>query len=310
MLIHAIAAFGWNRNQAALKGAFRIGMATRRAFLFILLLLIAATIAPHQVAQAAPPNQSPEEGLATFQQKCIACHTVGEGDGDKVGPDLQGVTERRETGWLTRWISAPDQMLAEQDPIATELLQQYDNVAMPNLRLTESDVASIIAYLKSTVNVAAPTQSSQVPSAAKSGGDSVRGKNLFTGTKRLRNRGPSCRACHTAAGIGALEGGSLGPDLTGSYSKLGDALITWPRTVAPMAAIFSDKPLTPEEEADLLAFFEAASVAQRPSQAIWQLSGLALAGLVVFAVIAQLVWRRRLNKVREPMVAGQASRRS
>jgi mono/diheme cytochrome c family protein len=201
-------------------------------------------------------------------------------------------------------------MLAEQDPIAIELLNKYNNLAMPNLRLTGGDVASIIAYLESTANVAAPAQSSQAPSAATSGGDSVKGKNLFTGTSRLQNGGPSCRACHTATGIGALGGGSLGPDLTGSYNKLGDALITWPRTTAPMAAIFSDKPLTPEEEADLLAFFEAASVVQRPSQAIWQLSGLALAGLVVFAVIAQLVWRRRLRKVREPMVAGQASRRS
>ena len=102
----------------------------------------------------------------------------------------------------------------------------------------------------------------------------------------------------------------MGPDLTGSYAKLGNAMMTWPSTVAPMAAIFSEKPLTPEEEADMLAFFEAASVTQRPSQAVWQRTGLAGVGLVVAAIVIQLVWRRRLVTVRQTMVAGQTSRRS
>ena len=192
-------------------------------------------------------------------------------------------------------------MIANQDPIATELLQRYDGLAMPNLRLTVTDVASLLVYLAS----ADGTVVGAVPVEALPKGDPDIGKNLFTGSTRLENGGPACRACHTATGIGALGGGSLGPDLTGSYGRLGDALITWPQTTAPMAAIFSEKPLTPEEEADLLAFFEAASVSQRPSQAIWQLTGLAVVGMAIFAGSAQLVWRRRLKKVRQPMVAGQ-----
>ena len=87
-----------------------------------------------------------DKGSYLFRTRCGACHTVGEGDG--VGPDLLGVTTRRERAWLTRWLAAPDQMLAEQDPIATELLARYKNVPMPNLRLGEGDVAALIEYME------------------------------------------------------------------------------------------------------------------------------------------------------------------
>lgn len=43
------------------------------------------------------------EGQALFQEKCVACHTIGQGD--RVGPDLAGVTARRSHAWLEAWIS-------------------------------------------------------------------------------------------------------------------------------------------------------------------------------------------------------------
>jgi len=69
---------------------------------------------PTFVAFAAPPAQSSEAGEAIFTQKCSGCHTVGQGD--KVGPDLDGVTRRRNAEWLTRWLLVQDEMLAEEDP--------------------------------------------------------------------------------------------------------------------------------------------------------------------------------------------------
>lgn len=87
-----------------------------------------------------------DKGSYLFRARCAACHTVGEGDG--VGPDLLGVTTRRDRAWLTRWLAAPDQMLAEQDPIASELLARYKNVPMPNLGLGEGDVAALIEYME------------------------------------------------------------------------------------------------------------------------------------------------------------------
>jgi nitrite reductase (NO-forming) len=86
-----------------------------------------------------------KKGEELFQSKgCVACHTIG--DGKLSGPDLQGVTERREEEWLKKWIKSPDTMVFS-DPIAKELLAEY-MVPMPNQGLTDQEVIEIISYLK------------------------------------------------------------------------------------------------------------------------------------------------------------------
>jgi protein SCO1 len=88
----------------------------------------------------------PERVEYLFQSRCSACHTIG--DGDRVGPDLQGVTHRRDRDWLTRYLTAPDRMLAAGDPVATALFERYGNVRMPNLGLAEPEVAALLSYLE------------------------------------------------------------------------------------------------------------------------------------------------------------------
>ena len=95
-------------------------------------------------AEAAPVVG--HNGQRLFVSKCSACHTVGEGD--KVGPDLAGVTKRRSRVWLTRYIAEPDALLAAGDPIATALFHQYKDMRMPNLKLGSSDVADIVSFLE------------------------------------------------------------------------------------------------------------------------------------------------------------------
>ena len=88
-----------------------------------------------------------EKGQYLFQRQCGLCHTLGQGDETR-GPDLLGVTGRRERAWLTRYILAPDKMLAAGDPIATALFNKYKTVRMPNLSLASNDVADVLAYLE------------------------------------------------------------------------------------------------------------------------------------------------------------------
>jgi protein SCO1 len=87
-----------------------------------------------------------DNGQRLFQSKCSACHGLGQGD--KVGPDLAGITARRERAWLTRYIQEPDELLAARDPIATTLFHKYKEMRMPNLRLGSSDVADIVSFLE------------------------------------------------------------------------------------------------------------------------------------------------------------------
>ena len=87
-----------------------------------------------------------DRGRYMFARDCVACHTVGQGD--KVGPDLLGVTRVRDHDWLVRIIQQPEQLLKENDPIATAMLKKYNNVRMPNLSVTNDELNLLIEYLK------------------------------------------------------------------------------------------------------------------------------------------------------------------
>src|SRR5262249_14433551 len=72
-------------------------------------------------AQAKAPDA--DKGQFLFHARCSACHTIGEGD--KVGPDLMGVIERRGRAWLASYILAPEKVLAQRDPVAVSLYEKY-----------------------------------------------------------------------------------------------------------------------------------------------------------------------------------------
>ena len=102
----------------------------------------------------APKLRNPSRGEALFRTRCAACHTIGGGEivvgaaQRALGPDLLGVTDKRERGWLARWLAAPERMLAEKDPIVMALQTTYDGVRMPNMRLNELEVNSLIDYME------------------------------------------------------------------------------------------------------------------------------------------------------------------
>ena len=95
---------------------------------------------------AARPIEGLDAGGYLFRTRCSACHTIGKGDA--LGPDLLGVTSVRDRAWLRRFIKTPDDMLAEKDPIAMQLYAKYNQVRMPNLRLGDGDVETLIGYLE------------------------------------------------------------------------------------------------------------------------------------------------------------------
>ena len=85
-------------------------------------------------------------GEYLFASRCSACHSIGQGD--KMGPDLLGVTARRERTWLLRYVQVPDQVLASGDPIAKALNEKYQKARMPNVGLGGADAAAIVSYLE------------------------------------------------------------------------------------------------------------------------------------------------------------------
>jgi protein SCO1 len=96
--------------------------------------------------QAGAMKLNLDKGAYLFATRCAACHTIGSGD--KIGPDLLGVTSVRDPNWLRRTIIEPDKLVEEKDPIATALFKQYKEVQMPRLNLADADINVLIDFLK------------------------------------------------------------------------------------------------------------------------------------------------------------------
>ena len=115
---------------------------------------------------ADAPKIDFDPGEYAFSTKCAACHTIGRGD--QIGPDLLGVTTRRDRKWLTRFIVAPDRVIAERDPVAIEMMAKYKQVTMPAIGLAESDATLILDYLaKQKAPVVPGTPAASAPSASQ-----------------------------------------------------------------------------------------------------------------------------------------------
>lgn len=267
----------------------------------------ASTDKPPPIAQ--PEATAPLIGSAQasaggdlFQDRCASCHTIGEGR--LVGPDLQGVSDVREQAWLLEWIQTPDQMIARKDPIAVALLEEYNNLAMPNLGISESDASALIQFIKLESGDTAELPPVGEPTPVAVEGDPIRGEAFFTGLSQLSNGGPACMGCHSISGVGELGGGTLGPDLTQVSSRYGPVGLTAALEGLPfptMQGVFVNKPLTPQEVADLHAFFieSESSVSTAPNLIF---VGIGLVALVTLGALSHLVWRRRLRGVRIPLV--------
>jgi mono/diheme cytochrome c family protein len=119
-----------------------------------LLVLGAERVGAQQATLQVDPAVA-KRGQTLFQNRgCIGCHSIGKGK--RSGPDLAGVTQRRDLDWLRRWMKNPTPMF-ETDSIAKALLAQYNNTRMPNLRLKDDEVEALLQYIQQESEKAAGT---------------------------------------------------------------------------------------------------------------------------------------------------------
>lgn len=197
---------------------------------------------------------------------------------------------------------------ASASPCGLSAVAQYRRAVAPGVRWL--GLALLVLFFMAV----APLMAAQASTAGQdtSAGDAEAGKSLFTGSERFEGGGPPCLACHSVAGIGALGGGALGPNLTETSWK-GPALGPFmdlvldpsqSSTYPTMNSVWSNNtPLTAQEKADMGAFLLSADVTQRETQAVFQLSGLAVVGTLLMLGLSHLLWRRRSRSVRRTMVA-------
>ena len=85
-----------------------------------------------------------EEGRLIYEEKCSACHKPPE---RYIGPAPKGILDRRTPEWVMNILLNPTEML-KQDPIASALLKEYNNVMMLNQNLSEEEARAISEYLR------------------------------------------------------------------------------------------------------------------------------------------------------------------
>lgn len=206
----------------------------------------ASTAASAAVGPAADPLAAP---AILFSERCAACHTIG--GGTKVGPDLLGVGQRRDKAWFARFVRSPSAVIDGGDAIAVELFKTFQPVRMPDQPLTDAEVDAVWAYFADCTTKGG---CQPVATGPRWGTDATEqevalGRDLFSGRHHLRRGGAPCFACHgvrsgalTATnragdGVGLLGGGTLGPNLTFAYARLGE------KGVTPLLASMSSRPL-------------------------------------------------------------------
>ncbi len=84
------------------------------------------------------------EGAEVFKKMCTACHRTNK---KFIGPPPIGILERRSPEWVMNMILNPDQMVKE-DPLAKELLMEFNGSPMANQNLTEQEARSVLEYFR------------------------------------------------------------------------------------------------------------------------------------------------------------------
>ena len=168
------------------------------------------------------PAAAEPESSSLFATKCASCHTFGKGE--RIGPDLKGVTDRRPRAWLTAWIRSSEKMIRAGDPEAVAVFRKYRSQRMPDHALSDAQVAALLDYL--AAGGPELDERRQVRQAHTASSEEVSlGNHLFYGKVPLANGSLACASCHTLSKQRAL-GGSLAPDLTQVYTKFWDKALT------------------------------------------------------------------------------------
>lgn len=131
------------------------------------------------------------DAAQVFNTQCIVCHNIT--GGDKIGPELAGVSKRRSEDWILKFVKSPQAMIASGDKTANELLAKY-KIPMADQNLADDDIKALVSYIEEQAQ-----KSSSVAAAGSLNESEKNGGKIFT---------QNCSACHNIDGK-ALVGPAL-----------------------------------------------------------------------------------------------------
>lgn len=226
-------------------------------------------------------------GKTVFMEHCSLCH----------GANASGKTPMAQSLNVTIPDYRSETIHNLTDADIRKVITEGKGTMPPVPNLGAEDITNTIAFIRSF-----PLEQSE---AAIVEGSAERGEELFAGRVPFKNGGPPCAACHTVSGLSFPGGGTLGPNLTRTYSKLGpEGLSTALHTLffPAMAPLYDRHLLTPSERSDLFAFFKQANSREVVGDHTASAAAIAVAGFAVFLFLTWVVWRDRLRSVRRTLV--------
>ncbi|NVK53137.1 MAG: cytochrome c [Flavobacteriaceae bacterium] len=85
-----------------------------------------------------------DNGQKIFKSKCSSCHRTNR---KFIGPNPTGILEKRSPEWIMNMILNPVEMV-QKDPIAKQLLIQYNGSPMANQNLTQDEARAVLEYFR------------------------------------------------------------------------------------------------------------------------------------------------------------------
>jgi len=83
-------------------------------------------------------------GADVYKKMCTACHRAEK---KFIGPAPKGILERRSPEWIMNIILDPEGMV-KNDPLARELLIEFNGSTMANQNLSEEDARAVLEYFR------------------------------------------------------------------------------------------------------------------------------------------------------------------
>jgi hypothetical protein len=203
------------------------------------------------------------------------------------------------------------------DEIAVALFEKYNNIQMPDQpTFTDNELTAILAYIESQSPEFIPeteeslAQSTDSPIEPEIIGkhvdeatdeDILNGRLLFSGERRLENRGPACISCHHVKNDRLIGGGLLAKDLTDAFTRLNEngikAMVSNPPFPA-MRKAYNNHPINNDEAFLITAFLKFADknqYSQHPRDYQAGFLYIGLAGLVFLLFVFTAIWSKRKN---------------
>jgi mono/diheme cytochrome c family protein len=202
-----------------------------------------------------------QDGEALFKSICAACHRTTSKK--LIGPGLANVHEKRSKEWFKKMVTSSQSLINSGDADAIKIFEEYNKIPMPDQAFSDAEIDALYAYIKSVSPskaelATAEPEEEELP-FKPSEEDIIIGRDLFSGVKGFKNKGPSCISCHHVKDDNITAGGALAVDLSDAYDRLGkigiEAMIVglpWPQ----MKSSYQNHLITEAEALQLTAYLK------------------------------------------------------